>query len=270
MESNDKTISNGAVMQFNWRLTSSILAILVAALITTPVMAETYRWKDKDGKIHFGSTVPAEYADLPYDVINKSGLVVRRVEPFTQAPEVVEAAEKKEKQEKQNKDSRQEQSDRLLLIKYESDVAIQKALELELEQVGYDNMLINKSFANTNAAIIDKVRLAADQQRAGIEVSGAQTTELNRLYRSLEIDKAKLAAMGSRKEKVTERFKVELLRYQELVKKYDDTGNGKVPDKPEPSDPDSADPNAANPDVADPDSADPDAANQDSADQDQN
>lgn len=257
MESNGKTLSNGAVMQFNWRLTSSILAVLVAVLIATPVMAETYRWKDKDGKTHFGSTVPAEYADLPYDVINKSGLVVRRVEPFTQPPEVIEAAAKKEKEEKQTKDSRQEQSDRLLLIKYESDAAIQKALELELDQVGYDSMLINKSYANTNAAIIDKVRLAADQQRAGIEVSEAQTAELNRLYRSLEIDKAKLAAMGSRKEKVNARFGVELQRYQELVKKYSDTKSVELPDQPEPSDT-----NAADPDTDTQESADQDAADQ--------
>lgn len=238
-------------MQFNWRLRSNILAVLVALLIASPVMAETYRWKDKDGKIHFGSTVPAEYAHLPYDVINNSGLVVRTVEPFTQPPEVKEAAEKKEKEEKKNKDSRQEQSDRLLLIKYESDAAIQKALELELDQVGYDSMLIKKSYANTNAAIIDKVRLAADQQRAGIEVSDAQTAELKRLYRSLDIDKAKLAAMGSREEKVRERFGAELLRYQELVKKYSTDTEGNVPDEAEASDPETSESETTDPGLAD-------------------
>lgn len=224
-------------MQFERRLTTRILAVSVALLFAIPAMAESYRWKDKDGKTHFGSTVPAEYADLPYDVISKSGLVIRRVEPFTQPPEVIEAAEKKERQEQQTKDSRQEQSDRLLLIKYQSDAAIQKALELELDQVGYDSMLIEKSYANTNAAIIDKVRLAADQQRAGIEVSAAQTAELKRLYRALEIDKNKLAAMGSREEKVRERFGAELLRYQELVKKYNGTD---VTENPESEDPDAA------------------------------
>lgn len=239
MESREKTKPNDAVIQLDRRITSRISVLLVALLITIPVWAETYRWTDKDGKVHFGSSVPAEYADLPYDVISKSGLVLRRVEPLKQPPEVMEAARKKE--EKKNKDSRQEQSDRLLLIQYQSEAEIHKARQLELDQVGYNSRLIKQSYANTNAAIIDKVRLAADQQRAGMEVSDAQTAEFKRLYRALEIDKNKLSAMGSREDQVNAQFAAVLLRYQKLVEKYGGNGSGNASDSPEASAPDADD-----------------------------
>lgn len=222
MESKVKSISQGVLTSVKSWIKPCCFTILAATLYTATASAETYRWVDKDGKTHFGSAVPAEYADLPYDVISKSGLVLRRVEPNSVSPEVQAANEKKELETQKDTQSRQEQSDRLLLIKYQSEEAIEKALELELDQVGYDSMLINKSFANTNAAIIDKVRLAADQQRAGIAVSDAQTAELKKLYRALDIDKNKLAAMDSREEKVRAEFAAILVRYQELVKKYND------------------------------------------------
>jgi hypothetical protein len=238
MESKEKTISVASFKRTTRSLTTGFFSILLLWLVVTPASAETYRWKDKNGEVHFGSSVPAEYADLPYDVISKGGLVLRRVDPSAQSPEVQAAADKKEKETQKSIQSRQDQSDRLLLIKYQSDAGIQKALELELDQVGYDRMLITKSFNNTNTAIIDKVRLAADQQRAGIEVSEAQTLELKRLYRALDIDKAKLAVMGNREDKVRERFATELLRYQELVEKYNDTGNQAATKPTEPTESD--------------------------------
>ena len=47
--------------------------------------ADTYRWKDKDGKVHYGAVVPAEYADQPYDVLNSAGMVIDHVEDTSDA-----------------------------------------------------------------------------------------------------------------------------------------------------------------------------------------
>ena len=60
-----------------------IVAILIAGIISLSVSslaADTYRWKDKDGKVHYGAAVPAEYAEQPYDILNKAGIVIEHVE----------------------------------------------------------------------------------------------------------------------------------------------------------------------------------------------
>ena len=65
------------------KTTPKKLAMLIAVILSlsvTSLAAETYRWKDKDGKTHYGAMVPAEYADQPYDVLNNSGQVIEHIE----------------------------------------------------------------------------------------------------------------------------------------------------------------------------------------------
>lgn len=202
----------------------AFLCLLLTLLLSTSVAAESYRWKDKNGELHFGATVPAEYADQPYDIISESGLVIGTVDPSdnrpSNTPEAKAAAAKEKAEAERAEAERQAQQDRLLLIKYPTEEAIVNALQMELDQVGYDSMLINKSYDNTNTAIFDNVRLAADQQRAGIKVSEAQTKEFARMYRNLAIDKKKLSAISNREDEVRAEFDAVLQRYHELVEKY--------------------------------------------------
>ena len=50
-----------------------IVSFLVAGIISlsaSSLAADTYRWKDKDGNLRYGSSIPAEYAEQPYDILN--------------------------------------------------------------------------------------------------------------------------------------------------------------------------------------------------------
>lgn len=207
----------------------AFLCFLATLLLSASAAAETYRWKDKNGELHFGAAVPAEYADQPYDIISPSGLVIGTVDPTDSlpgnTPEARAEANRKKAEEEKSKAERQAQQDRVLLIKYPDEEAILNAMQMEIEQVGYDSMLIKKSYDNTNAAINDKVRLAADQQRAGIVVSEEQSKEFARLYRDLGIDKKKLSQISKREDDVRAEFNSVLKRYQELVKKYNPPQN---------------------------------------------
>lgn len=186
-------------------------------LVAISATADTYRWKDKDGKVHYGAAVPAEYADQPYDVLNSSGMVIRRVED-TSAPLEAQAEEAvKERAPLISDEERQRQSDRLLVIQYRSEADIAKARELELAQVGYDAKLVNQSITSTTASIKSQVQKAADQQRSGKKVTAEQKKEINKLYKRLERDEERMASLGRREERIKTRFKSDLERYQRLT-----------------------------------------------------
>jgi hypothetical protein len=59
-----------------------ILAITVLTLLLLPMAAlakdnqKLYRWVDKDGQVHYGDSIPAEYAELEKQVINVHGIAV--------------------------------------------------------------------------------------------------------------------------------------------------------------------------------------------------
>ena len=157
--------SNPHTAQVNRRRTAAILTTLVLVLSAAPLAADTYRWKDKNGEIHYGESVPPEYADQPYDIINKQGIVIKHVD--NPAEQVVATEEKKpEKKEREpliSEEERRVQSDRLLVIRYSSEDDIQKQLELELAQVSYDRKIMDQSFESTSTAIRSQVLASGHQ-----------------------------------------------------------------------------------------------------------
>ncbi|HEY5775495.1 MAG TPA: DUF4124 domain-containing protein [Xanthomonadales bacterium] len=198
---------------------TALLAAAILSLSATPLAADTYRWKDKNGEIHYGAAVPAEYADQPYDILNNSGMVIEHVEDTTIPLEAIaeKKAAEKERAPLISEEERQIQSDRLLVIRYSSEEEILKALELEIAQLGYDNKVINQSFESTAVAIRSQISQAADQQRAGQQVSAEQEKEIKQLYARHNQDAKKKAAMSDREEKIRARYQAELERYRYLT-----------------------------------------------------
>ena len=199
------------------KLQRIVILIGSICLLVASVSADTYRWKDKDGKIHYGAAVPAEYADQPYDVLNNSGMVIDHIEDTREPLE--ERAERivKEREPLISDEERKRQSDRLLVIQYTSEEAIQEALELEIAQLGYDSKIIHQSFDSTSTAIRDQVRLAADQQRAGKPIIEKQQKDIDKLYRRLNRDVKRIASLDAREARIRARFQSDLDRYIRLT-----------------------------------------------------
>lgn len=86
----------------------TILAIALATLL--PVWASAtqnnavYRWVDKDGILHYGDSVPAEYAEVEKQIINDAGVIVailrgkKTEEEIAEELRLAQVAEAKEKQ----------------------------------------------------------------------------------------------------------------------------------------------------------------------------
>jgi hypothetical protein len=186
-------------------------------LSVTAVHAETYRWKDKDGRVHYGAVVPAEYANQPYDILNNAGMVIEHVED-TSMPEEIRAEKKvQERSPLISQEERERQADRLLVIQYRSEEEILSALELEIAQLGYDTRVINQSYESANLAIKDQIRQAADQQRANMPISEDQQKGIDKLYVRRAADERKRAAIQSREDKIRARYEKDLERYRYLT-----------------------------------------------------
>jgi hypothetical protein len=197
-----------------------IVAILIAGILgltAISVAAESYRWKDKEGKVHYGAVVPAEYADQPYDVLNNAGMVIDHIEDTSLPVEVIAEKKIKKREPLISNEERRIQSDRLLVIQYRSEDDITNALELQLAQLTYDSKIINQSYGSTNTAIRDQIRQAADQQRANQTIGEQQQAGIDQLYARRAKDEQKRAAMEKRENRIRERFQEYLERYRLLT-----------------------------------------------------
>jgi len=204
-----------------------IVAILIAGIIglsATSVVAESYRWKDKDGKTHYGAAVPAEYRDQPYDILNNAGMVIERVEDTSVPLEV--RAEKKIKKSRApliSEETRRIQSDKLLVIRYSSEEDILKAQEMEISQLGYDKKVINQSYESATTAIRSQISQAADQQRAGQQISPEAQTTIDQLYARQAKDEKRRAVMANRETQIRLRYQAEIERYRFLTTDSEET-----------------------------------------------
>lgn len=214
-------------MQNPSRSCHKIPAMLVAVMFglsAASLAAETYRWKDKDGKVHYGAAVPAEYADQPYDILNNAGQVIERVED-TSIPMEVRAEKKtiKEREPLISEETRRIQSDKLLVIRYSSEEDILNAQEIELAQLGHDAKVINKSLQSTTTAIRNEISQAADQQRAGQPVTEKMEKKIDRLYARQAEDIRKREMLAKREARIRSRYQADLERYRFLTSENEES-----------------------------------------------
>ena len=93
----------------------SALTCLVLPLLAAAQSSEMYKWTDDEGIVHFGDSIPAEYADKQKDVINDQGVIVGHIQGKKTDEEL--AAEKQAK-ELQTQIDLQNRADRALLATY--------------------------------------------------------------------------------------------------------------------------------------------------------
>ncbi len=204
----------------NMRTGQRIGLVIITGLLCLSAFslaADTYRWKDKDGKTHYGTSVPAEYADQPYDVLNQAGLVIDHVEDTSVPMDVREEIKNKGRTPLISQEERAIQYDRLLVIQYRSEEEIIQALEYEIAQLGYDRRIIEQSSESTATAIREQIQQAANQQRANQQISEDQQKGIDRLYARHAADEAKRMAMSRREERIRARFQKDLDRYRFLT-----------------------------------------------------
>lgn len=94
-----------------------LMALLIASGAANA--QQMYRWVDEKGKVHYGDTIPPEYANRGNQQLNKSGRVVKKTDAAL-TPEQIKArddAEAKAKQEKLDELERQ-RHDKALLASY--------------------------------------------------------------------------------------------------------------------------------------------------------
>lgn len=93
---------------------------LIAVLLAAPIAGQAepskmYKWVDKDGIVHFGDRIPAQYAELPKEIVNDHGVTIANLEG-KKTPEQLEA-ERKE-QERLVAAELQKRADQALLATY--------------------------------------------------------------------------------------------------------------------------------------------------------
>jgi len=157
------------------RPTRTFVVLLVAAFALASVAPSTadagtpttkkgtgkmYRWKDSQGKVHYGDKIPPEYADQEKEQIDKQGQTIKKIEG-AMTPEQIAAVERK-KQEAAAAEAQRE-NDRILLSTYGSVEAIERARDQRLKSIKGE-----VSMASTTVTTLERDLGRLEKQRKGL------------------------------------------------------------------------------------------------------
>lgn len=71
-------------------LTTSVIALLISSAATAKETERVYSWKDENGVLHYGDSVPAEYRDMEKIILNEHGVMIDSIRGKKTAEEIAE------------------------------------------------------------------------------------------------------------------------------------------------------------------------------------
>jgi hypothetical protein len=201
-----------------------LVPALVLALVAGMAAAQSskekklYRWVDKNGQVHYGDSVPAEYAEQDRDVLNKQGVPVGREEGLVTPEEAAaKAAEEKAAREEQKRKLR----DRVLLQTYQSVRELEILRDNRLDLVDAQITIQEQSLSNLRAQRAQIERVAARYSPANAD-PGAQplpeelAADLERSASDIATQESNLERRRQERESIRQTFEADIKRYQEL------------------------------------------------------
>ncbi len=191
-----------------WILLATV-AVVTLALAPVSHADTAYRWVDADGETQY-SPVPPKDPDMPY-VMLRDGVVVERYN----GGERLERPEQ-ERAEQRRAAEAERKADALLLIQYRDAEAIDLAMEAELDNLRYDVNLLDGTFKSLRQSLFQKISLAADRQRAGLNVAETQTEQINGLQKRMDANRVAREELKERESKIRNEYSAKKERYRVL------------------------------------------------------
>lgn len=204
------------------------LAVLAAtALLVVPLAAHaqkrdeqyTYRCTGNDGKKYYGQTIPPACLGRPMELINKQGLVVKRIDP--EGDEKARLAKEAEEQKKKEMETAQKDAQRrhrALLATYTSEKDIEESRARALRE---HQQRLQEVETRIEAIKKRQARHEKDLELYKDSAKGAPPARLKEEITNAEIDlKAQetlLAAKKKEAEGINARYDEDRRRYREAT-----------------------------------------------------
>ena len=199
-----------------------LLALALCAFAAQGWAATLYKWIDEDGKIRYSDRLPANQSKREHQQLNSQGVVLTTRDAAKSPEEKAEDAEAQRKlDEVQNEEARlksiQKNQDRVLLMTFSSEEEIEHARDSRIQVIDSVIGLIESSIATTQEKL-DQLKRSAKRNYVSQnkEIPGGLAQKIEHFERKIEIRNAQLVAKAEEKEKIRQKYELDLERFQHL------------------------------------------------------
>lgn len=163
------------------KLRALVLCVLCVGVMSDALAANTYRYKDDNGRVIHGSTVPPQFVKNGYEVLNESGVIIQTVpRALTPAELAAQEVQRAEQAAADAAAAEQQQADNLLIRLYRSPEEIARKRDERITIIDGQITALVASFEKVNAEVKRLEGVIANQTANG-GTPAAQTLETLRI-----------------------------------------------------------------------------------------
>lgn len=193
-----------------------LIALLLGSYLPLAVAADRplpknvmYRYVNEQGVKVLNHTIPPEYAQHGYEIVNKHGEVLRTVDPS------VDAAYLEEEKLRIQQEEERRQWDRDLLKRYSTVADVEAAKSRRLAEIETSIAILHGNIRSLDSQIAREQAKAAEQERQGRNISESILVNIENFKvervaaeRQIEAREQDYQAMSDRFDRDIERFRV--------------------------------------------------------------
>jgi hypothetical protein len=204
-------------------------ALILALLSPVAFAAKVYRF-NIDNQLIIKDHIPAEYAQLGYDILNSQGMVVKRVQPAPTPEELAQiAAQQAIKEARLERIRIRREADQALLRVYSKPADVERARQRNIDNIDGYISLQQRRIVDLTEKLERAQGRAANQERAGQEVPVDMRLEIAKLQNQIRESHTNVKIRKVEKNESTKGYADDYARMQILLKYPPGTLESEIP-----------------------------------------
>ena len=203
-------------MRFSMRTVFS--ALLSCTLVYGPMAAAgMYKWVDDQGEVHYGNSVPPEYADKERRKLNERGRTVKVYDAAKTPEEIAEAARLEAiRLEQERVAAAQARKDHVLMATYSSEDDMLKTRDGKLAALEGLIQLTQRRIISMNNRMKQLTEDAADYERGGKPVPDVLTRQIENIRVQTTENESFILIKLQEQDEINVLFQKDIARFREL------------------------------------------------------
>ena len=196
-----------------------ILVIAFTALtgVLPSATANSYRWVDEDGHVHYSDHLPPQEVDKAYSVINQQGVTINNVEKAKSKDQLAEEQRQQQQRAEQEKLALERAKyDHILLDTYMQVSDLEDTRDRYIATLEGLIKVAQHKLSNLNKDL-DKLKLTvANLEKSGKQVPEDISKDIANLQTQVDRENSFILAQRAQQNDVKEKFASDIKRYKEL------------------------------------------------------
>jgi len=204
------------------RLQNLFLVILLCAVSSESMAGALYKWVDENGEVRYSDQLPPHQSSKGHQQLNSQGVVITTKDAAKSSEDIaIDAEAKRLLEEQQREEARiksiQDKKDRVLLLTFSTEEELERARDSRMEVIDSVVRLIAGSIETTQDKLYQLSNRAQDDYISqGKQVPGGLAQKIEHFERKIENRNAQMALKEEEKEKILQKYELDLERFRLL------------------------------------------------------